>query len=157
MQLKIPRVVKNWKYSSTLQPQTDNFRENGFGRRMSRTNNLPKHYYDAFSEFGLKPTTLEPVFQIFTGNHYRDGAYTHEHKDFAPQGFVHARCNVMLKKPDVGGNPILDDVEYEVGVNDMWLCLASVEMHSSVPIFGGERLIVSMGGLVPIEQILVII
>ena len=59
----------------------------------------------------------------------------------------------MIKKPNKGGNPILDGEEKNVEVNDLWLCLASLEKHASTPIFGGERLIYSFGALVDIDQI----
>jgi hypothetical protein len=59
----------------------------------------------------------------------------------------------MIKKPLIGGDPILDDEIVYVEEGDLWLCLASMEYHSSTPIKGGERIIFSFGGLVPIEQI----
>lgn len=153
MKLRIPRVVKNWKYASVVKPCL-NFQTNfaGQGRRFSKLPSAP-YWEEAFLEFGIRPSSVEPIFENMTGNHYQEGAHVHTHIDQAPDGFVHTRCNLMLKKPLSGGNPVLDGEELEVQEGDLWLCLASLEYHSSTPISGGERLIFSFGGLVPIEQI----
>lgn len=157
MNLTISRVVKKWKYASMVQPSFD-FKLNscGKGRRFS-TQDTALYWEEAFAEFGLKPTKVEPIFKNLTGNHFEDGAFVHPHTDSAPEGMVHTRCNLMLKKPDRGGNPILDGEEIHIEEGDLWLCLASMEIHSSTPIKGGERLIFSFGGLVPNEQIEAII
>jgi len=153
MKLKIPRVVKNWIYTPMITPSFDyELNSAGEGRRFS-TQDIVPYWKEAFAEFGLKPTEVEPIFKNLTGNHFKDGAFVHSHTDPAPSGFVHTRCNLMLNKPKKGGNPVLDGEEFEVEEGDLWLCLASMEVHSSTPIKGGERLIFSFGGLVPIEQI----
>lgn len=59
----------------------------------------------------------------------------------------------MMRKPKNGGNPVIDGEELNIEEGDLWLCLASMELHSSTPITGGERMIFSFGGLVPIKQI----
>ncbi len=122
------------------------------GRRYARHDSHPL-WSEAFAEFGLTPVSVEPVYKCFTGNHFIDGAFTHKHIDSAPKGLVHTRCNLMIKKPPIGGDPILDDEVIHVEEGDLWLCLASMEYHASTPIKGGERIIYSFGGLVPIEQI----
>lgn len=157
MKLNISRIVKNWKYAPMVKPSF-NFQTNsaGDGRRFSTQDNAP-YWEEAFKEFGLKPVEVEPIFKNLTGNHYQDGAFVHPHTDPAPDGFVHTRCNLMLKKPKEGGNPVLDGEELDIEERDLWLCLASMELHSSTPIKGGERLIFSFGGLVPIKQIEVIV
>lgn len=154
MRLKIPRVVKNWEFAALIEPckDIDAFIDNGNGRRFARADEAA-YWAEAFSAFGLKPICVEPKFQNMTTNHFLDSACTHEHQDLAPDGFAHVRCNVMLKKPPRGGNPIIDGECISVDVNDLWLCLASLEKHASEPIQGGQRLMFSFGGLVPLEQI----
>jgi hypothetical protein len=152
MKLKINRVVRNWKFANEIFIENSDFHDNGFGRRFKMQDSA-NHWEDAFAEFGLKPTSVEPMFKNFIGNHFKDEAFVHPHTDPAPNEFVHARCNLMLKKPLKGGNPILDGEEIDIEQNDLWLCLASLEEHSSTPIKEGERLVFSFGGLVPIEQI----
>lgn len=124
----------------------------GAGRRFARVSS--HHLWRvAFAAFGLYPTDVEPVFQHFTGWHYKEGAFTQRHKDSAPEGYVHTRCNVMIKKPPEGGIPVIDDHLVEVDEGDMWLCFASLDHHESTPIKGGDRLIFSFGGLIPVQQV----
>jgi len=153
MKLKIPRIVKKWKYASMVNPSF-NFELNNAseGRRFAQQDTAP-YWVEAFAEFGLKPVSVEPIFKNLTGNHFQDGAFVHPHTDPAPEGLVHTRCNLMLRKPEEGGNPVLDGEELDIDEGDLWLCLASMELHSSTPIKGGERLIFSFGSLVPTEQI----
>lgn len=157
MKLLIPRVIRQWEYAPLVNPSF-NFKLNtaGDGRRFSTQDTAP-YWEEAFKEFGLKPVEVEPIFKNLTGNHYQDGAFVHPHTDPAPDGFVHTRCNLMLKKPKEGGNPVIDGEEINVEEGDLWLCLASMELHSSTPIKGKERLIFSFGGLVPVEQIKAIV
>ena len=154
MKLKINRVIKNWKYANDIVIENNPFITNNesSGRRF-KMQDTANHYEDAFKEFNLKPDRLEPIFKNFIGNHFADGAAVQGHTDPSPEGLVHTRCNLMLKKPLKGGNPVIDEEELEINKNDLWLCLASLEKHYTTPIEGGERLIFSFGGLVPIEQI----
>jgi hypothetical protein len=153
MKLRVPRVVRGWKYANFVTPCT-NFVANsvGNGRKFCIQDDAP-YWENAFAEFGLNPECVEPLFKNMTGNHFADGAFVHPHTDPAPEGYVHTRCNLMLRKPEQGGNPVLDGEEFEVSEGDLWLCLASLEVHSSTPIFGGERLIFSFGGLTALEQV----
>lgn len=154
MKLLIPRVIKNWEYASKINLNNINFELNtsGYGRRFSTQEEAP-FYLEAFKEFNLVPNKIEPIYKNMIGNNYLDGAYVHEHTDEAPDGYVHTRCNLMIKKPNIGGNPIIDGEEFNIEVNDLWLCLASLEKHSSTPIYGGERLIFSFGALIKKDEI----
>lgn len=148
------RVIKSWSYANRVAPATTGFIDNPVspGRRFAAQDSHPL-WLKAFAEFGLIPVSVEPVYKCFTGNHFIDGAFTHKHIDRAPEGLVHTRCNLMIKKPLIGGDPILDDEIVYVEEGDLWLCLASMEYHASTQIKGGERIIYSFGGLVPIQQI----
>ena len=154
MKLKIDRVIKNWKFANDIIIENNPFITNkvSSGRRFKMQDSA-NHWNDAFNEFKLTPEIVEPIFKNFIGNHFVDGTAVQEHVDPAPNGFVHTRCNLMLKKPLKGGNPILDGEEIQVNENDLWLCLASLEKHYTTPIEGGERLVFSFGALVPIDQI----
>lgn len=151
MQISKSRVIKNWSQSKKIVPFSSGFKSNGYGRRYAMQDQHPL-LLKAFQEFDLTPQYVEPVFKVFTGNHYLDGAHTHKHTDSTLSGFVHVRCNLMIKKSPKGGNPVIDDVEIDVQEGDLWLCAASEEEHSSTPIQGGERIIMSFGGLVPRKQ-----
>ena len=54
----------------------------------------------------------------------------------------------MIKKPNEGGDIIIDNETIEVKENDLWLVLASLENHGSTPIQNGERLIYSFGAII---------
>lgn len=147
----INRVVRGWLGDKVLPPMPDFSKfivnQTGRGRRFYRMSDLT-HWNSAFSAFGLHPEKLEPVYQNFYGNHFEDGAFTSEHTDSSPQGFVHVRCNVLLKKPESGGLPKVGDNVLNVIVGDLWIVFASEEVHGSTPIKGGDRLIYSFGALV---------
>lgn len=149
MRIKVPRIIKNWKYATAIIPAVDGFVTNnaGSGRRFAVCNN-PQYRDEAFKEFGLTPDLEEPIYKNFTGNHYLEGAFVHEHSDPAPDGYEHVRCNLMIKKPISGGMPVIDGEELVIDEGDLWLCLASLEKHSSTPISGGERITFSFGALI---------
>lgn len=153
MKLSIDRVIRNWKCDSNLNelPKSPPL-PNGYGRRAYRYD-VVKNWEKSFISFGLIPTAYESGYGHLLTNHFLDGAFTAEHKDPAPKDYAHVRCNLMLKKPPIGGNPIIDGEHIQVEEGDLWLCLASLEHHASEPIQGGERLMFSFGGLVPIEQV----
>jgi hypothetical protein len=154
MKLSRQRVVRSWN-----SPDLSGLGELCFvsnpaspGRRFAPHQSSPLAV-EAFAAFGLVIDKPEPMFGNLVGNHFQNGAAVHPHKDSAPQGFAHVRCNWMLKKPERGGNPVLDGEEFDVSEGDLWLCIASQERHWSTPVFGGERLIYSFGALVSDDQI----
>ena len=151
MKVKL-RIIKNWRDPAQFSLPLGDFVDNGYGRKYLPHDNAPFRA-EAFAAFGITELNPEPRFKNFIGNHYADGAFTHTHSDPAPQGFVHTRCNWMIKKPPVGGDPVLDGEVVAVEQGDLWICLASAEIHGSTPIAGGERLICSFGALVPVAQI----
>lgn len=152
MHLTVPRVIRGWAAGRVITPANFGFVDNGHGRRYATERSDP-NWLDAFAEFGLIPTMVEPVYGIFTGVHYLNDACTHPHTDPAPEGFAHVRCNVLIRKPISGGDPVVDGVLMRVEEGDLWLVFASLEVHSSTPIHGSKRVIKSFGGLVPLEQV----
>lgn len=141
------RVVKNWKSPEFFVMPAGGFSPNRYGREMKSFREAAFRD-DAFAQFGFTELFEEPASKNFIGHHYLDGAFVHEHMDLAPKGFIHVRANWMIRKPEVGGNPILDGVTVEVNPGDLWVCFASEEQHASEPIAGGKRLVCSFGALV---------
>jgi len=152
MRLHIPRVIPGWGASRQLTPAITGFIPNGPGHDVAIEDSDP-NWEAAFASFSLHPVCVEPRYKIFTGVQFATGVSTREHTDKASKGFVHVRCNVMLKKPKLGGNPIIDGEVVDVNQHDLWLCLASMEEHGSEPVYGSRRVIKSFGGLVPLEQV----
>jgi hypothetical protein len=149
MKLAVNRVVKGWRSPMQFVPVTQAFGPNAAssGRRFVSHTKTPLAEV-AFDSFGLHMDAPEPMSGHFIGNNYAEGAFVHQHTDPAPEGFAHVRCNWMVKKPPVGGDPILDGEVVPVVEGDLWLCIASMERHGTTPIAGGERLIYSFGALV---------
>ncbi len=144
------RIISNWKsVKNFIMPKGD-FVTNtlGKGRRFLSFSDA-EFREEAFAAFGIYELYEEPLYKNFIGNHYLDGAFTHLHKDHAPDRFLHVRCNWLLKKPIEGGNIIIGNKEIQVNVGDLWICFASEEIHGTTPIKGGERMICSFGALVP--------
>ena len=154
MSLATPRLIKNWRDPAAFAMPRSGFVANraGFGRRFAphQETDLAEQ---AFSAFGLHMDAVEPLFGHMVGHHFKDGAFVHEHKDPAPIGYAHTRCNWMVKKPSIGGAPVIDGEVLPVDEGDLWLCLASLERHSSTPISGGERIVFSFGALVCLAQV----
>lgn len=147
------RVISNWKNPLEFVMPSGEFIKNFRGRQSFSFSNS-EFRDEAFEQFGLKNVETEPMYQNFIGNHFLEGAYTHLHRDKAPEGKCHVRVNWMIKKPPQGGNPVLANRVYPVNEGDLWICFASEEFHASTPIFGGERVICSFGGLVDRQEAL---
>lgn len=154
MKLKVNRVVKCWRNPTEFIIGFQEFKPNksGTGRRFVSHTTTPLAK-PAFNAFGLCIDVPEPVFGHMIGNNYAEGAFVHQHTDPAPHGFAHVRCNWMIKKPSVGGDPVIDGEVLPVAEGDLWLCIASMEQHGTTPISGGERLVYSFGALITITQL----
>ena len=149
MNLSINRVIKNWDQAPRI-TYTKDYVQNpvSFGRRFAKQNLDKELWQKSFAAFNLFPTQKELELGDLLMNHYQDNACTHIHKDPAPKGYVHIRANVMIKKPNKGGDIIVDNETIKVEENDLWLILASLENHGSTPIQKGERLIYSFGAVI---------
>tara|TARA_R110000796_G_scaffold103388_1_gene212670 strand:- start:1068 stop:1556 length:489 start_codon:yes stop_codon:yes gene_type:complete len=154
MDLKINRVIKNWKNAHKIK-YTKNYVTNhaGPGRRFAKQNPNIKLWKEAFKQFNLFPVREDPFYGTLLMNHYLDGSFTHPHQDNAEEGYAHIRANVMIKKPKYGGDIIIDNKFHLVEINDLWLVIASMEKHASMPIKDGERLIYSFGASIKKEEI----
>lgn len=136
-------------YAQAALLNPDRFVENGQGRRFMRHCAADTDFAkNVFAAFGINAFENEPTFGNFLGNHFLDGAFVHGHKDTAPDGWQHVRCNFALQMPDTGGNPILDGKEVQIKQGDIWICFASLEAHSTTPMSGGQRLVFSCGAIV---------
>ncbi len=155
MNLKINRIIKNWKDADKIKFNKNEFiiNEAGPGRRYALQDLNLELWKEAFKQFNLFPTQKDPFFGNLLMNHYQDNSFTHMHKDDAKEGYAHIRANLLIKKPKSGGDIIIDDKTYEVEVNDLWLVIASMEEHGSTPIKGGERLIFSFGASIKKEEL----
>tara|TARA_R110002049_G_scaffold228105_4_gene400305 strand:- start:24 stop:500 length:477 start_codon:yes stop_codon:yes gene_type:complete len=153
MKLKVDRLIKNWKYAPFIKYQK-NFIQNPIspGRRYAPQKPNVNLWKKAYAEFNLNPKKEDPYLGCIVMNHYEKGSFTQRHKDTTESGFIHARVNLMLKKPTEGGNIFIDDEIINVEKNDLWIILTNLEEHGSTPIGEGERLIYSFGSLIPVKE-----
>lgn len=83
----------------------------------------------------------------------RDGVVFGPHIDGLPdalRGFRHVRANAFLQLSETGGEPVIDDIEYQVGVNDLIIFTADYAYHSYRKVSGSRRRVMcSFGYLVP--------
>lgn len=133
----------------------DIFTINGEGRSFSNILNVKEiagfakdFRVKVFNEIGINSFIEEPMFGIFIGVN-TSGGNVHQHKDSTMKGHYHFRLNFMLSKPKYGGNPIINNIEYEVPEGSSWVNLASEWNHSSTIVSGDKpRIVLSVGGIV---------
>ena len=79
----------------------------------------------------------------------------HEHRDPSDDHNHHVRFNCMLKKPPIGGDPVMNDITYEIPELGVWVCEASNVSHKTTAT-GGEhyRCMLSIGFMLTDSQLL---
>ena len=140
-----------WAYSQRpfLNPNT-----NGEHRFFSRVENLKEN--ELIAELQLRLCGLlgidyieEPVLKTYL-SFVEAGGFVHKHIDTykSVEGYGHIRCNVMLNKPDGGGNPIIEEETIMVGNGDAWHFRPDLYEHYTDAVEGeSPRIIISIGVL----------
>lgn len=104
-------------------------------------------------KFGIYEWKPEPLYGNFIGYNF-EGSFIHPHRDKSPTGYTHIRFNIMISKPEKGGEPIIDGNIVDIEENDSWMCIASKQLHQTNPVIGNKRRIVlSLGILVKNESL----
>jgi hypothetical protein len=68
---------------------------------------------------------------------------------------IHTRFNVLISKPIKGGNPIIDNIKYEVKENEAWVCFSGVKEHQTDETEGDKpRILLSFGHWVPKQELI---
>lgn len=95
----------------------------------------------AFDHFGVARGAHSKQAPDFFN--YHTGGAVHFHRDGLPG---HKRINVMVSKPEVGGNPVIAGAEIAVEDGDVWLCDAARDLHGSTTMGGARpRIVLSFG------------
>ena len=72
----------------------------------------------------------------------------------ANTNFMIIRINFLVSKPHQGGNPVIENKEYNIMEDNAWLNLASRWVHSSTPVVGNKpRVVLSLGAFVSPEEL----
>ena len=81
------------------------------------------------------------------------GTGVHRHRDarltIGHETFLILRCNVLFRRPDEGGQPVVESTEFDVPDRGMWAFFPSELVHSATPVGGSQfRGLLSYGFLV---------
>lgn len=159
----IPAELRTAVIDFALISGLEYFRANNGGplRRLCNLNNFPdlplcqqvsNFAQQCYNQLAV-PIVTEPRYGNFIGVGSVN-SFVHPHVDRAPDGLNHVRLNFLLVKPDTGGMPIIDGVEYSLAEGECWINFASTKIHSSSAVGGTkERIVLSLGSLVPTEYI----
>lgn len=72
----------------------------------------------------------------------------HEHRDHNHRGLIHTRFNVLVSKPEAGGEPINNGRMIDVNEGEVWRCNAGLDLHSCTKVVGNKpRIVLSFGYL----------
>jgi hypothetical protein len=163
MPVQIPRELANRVIefaTNTTNIQT-RFKRNGYDenrRRFCNLNSFPeltltqdvKQFAKiAYEQIGVSEFVEEHMFGNFVGVNSH-GGNVHQHTDPRhDNGYYHIRFNFLLQKPIIGGNPIINGIEYQLTEGQSWINYASEWMHGSTPVDGNrERIVLSLGAYI---------
>ena len=105
-----------------------------------------KIYQSILSHYNLPKT--QPLDKEFGAliSFSEEGHKVQPHKDPNPPGLTHVRFNVLINKPDGGGQAIINQEQIDTEQNEVWVCVAGAYEHSSVAVKGTKpRILLSYG------------
>jgi hypothetical protein len=108
-------------------------------------------------ELGIDKKTIKPETEF--GNlisYSEEGHIVHWHKDKNEiEGYKHIRLNVMISRPNEGGDPIINGELYEMQENQLWVCKAGDFYHHTTEVKGKKpRVMISLGHNIPEDYII---
>jgi len=108
---------------------------------------------EILEHYNFEEIYRDPVFGTMI-SYSIEGHEVHTHSDKNAGMNIHTRINLMLSKPDDGGNPVIDNVEIDVEENTTWHCVAGYYRHSSTKVKGNKpRLVISFGYQIDKKQL----
>jgi len=106
-----------------------------------------------YKYFEIDNIMSEPIFGNFIGVQ-TNGAFVHEHTDEAPNGLHHIRLNFLISKPEQGGMPNINGIEFKVNEDEAWFNWANKYRHSSSSVIGDKkRIVLSLGALITEDNV----
>ena len=100
---------------------------------------------EIIKHYGFEEVSRDTIFGTMI-SYSTQGHEVHTHSDKNLGMNIHTRINLMLLKPEEGGNPIINNVEIDVQENNTWHCVAGYYRHSSKKVKGNKpRLVISFG------------
>lgn len=160
MNVNVPDQLKSKIIQFALNPETRKYFQNNSeqgNRRFCSLNKVTTELSEevasfakrAYEQIGVSDFIEEHLFGNFIGVN-ENGGNVHAHMDPRhDNGYYHIRLNFLLQKPLVGGNPVINNVEYQIQEDDSWINYASEWWHASTPVSGGrERIVLSLGAYI---------
>ena len=100
----------------------------------------------------LQDAEQEPNFKDYCG-YITEGGAIHKHTDTNKGKKIHTRFNVMVSKPEQGGEPVQEDKVIEVEEGSVWRCNAGVVAHWCNTVVGYKpRIVLSYGFLLNLNE-----
>lgn len=136
------------------------FEPNGFGRQFGvlqrKDLKPPKEVWEIkdiiLNNCKLQGAEQEPNFKDYCG-YITEGGAIHKHTDPNKGKKIHTRFNVMVSKPEQGGEPVQADKVIEVEEGSVWRCNAGVVAHWCNPVVGSKpRIVLSYGFLLNLNE-----
>ncbi|HEY3639316.1 MAG TPA: hypothetical protein VGK90_14300 [Rhizomicrobium sp.] len=114
---------------------------------------VPAIFWDirrrAVAMYSIAEYEDEPEYKCFLGCN-TEGGFVQRHTDSAPPDKHHVRMNIMLSKPERGGDPVIGGKTISICEGDLWCFYPSLMVHESTPVAGPrKRFVISIGILVP--------
>ena len=108
-----------------------------------------------FENMGMVTILTEPVVGYCLWI-TEEGGYMQPHVDdrHTITHYPHIRLNFLISKPITGGNPAINEVEYEIQEDECWFNHASIWSHSSSIVGGSKpRILLSLGKFVDSKEV----
>ena len=110
-----------------------------------------------YKKLGVYDYEYEYMFGNFIGVN-KEGGNVHPHSDPPNKdGWYHTRLNCLIQKPQNGGMPVVDGVEYNINEGQVWFNNASLWEHGSTVVRGEvDRIVLSLGSYIKPDDFLTI-
>lgn len=166
---ELTTYIRDWMSSKEnretyLPPPPENQPDN------MRSKNFWKEDFDQIRYVGIDVDAIEEIDHIIL-DHYgldrdtplddefgymvswqSEGKEVTPHRDANRKGKINVRFNFMIQKPTKGGLPIISGETLGVEENEVWLCLAGLNLHGTTKIEGEkDRIMISIGHYVDEE------
>lgn len=123
-----------------------------FGNNIKSLNiTPPKVYFDILDKVAARVEDVigDPIESKSIGHsimYHRNGAIVANHTDFVMSELPAYRCNIMISKPESGGEPTFQGNRLEVNEGDLWTFYAYTETHGANMTHGSvDRVLLSFG------------
>jgi len=135
------------------------FRANGVGRAFGNLSRLSAPHYESIksrilTHYTIVDWLLEPMFEDYCGFN-QPNAFVHLHSDPNIHGRIHTRINVVVSRPNRGGDIHYNNNTYCLPqAGESWLCVAGKYMHGTTPVVGDiPRIVWSFGFLLQPDDV----